>query len=229
MPIRRELNHDFFKKWSPEMAYVLGYFAADGSMVRNQRGAHFIEFTTVDPTLLSQVRKAVQSNHLISTRTRNDTKWKMQYRLQIGSKRWFESLSELGFTPAKSKKLCLPPTPKKYFGHFVRGYFDGDGSVHFNRYWSKWHKKRVWVFTSRFTSGCRLFLVNLHRKLCSHGLLGGYITRKTKGFELVFSRHDSLALHRLMYHTAPISPLYLPRKRHKLERAIRILKLRMRE
>ena len=28
MPISKTLNQDFFKTWSPEMAYVLGFFAA---------------------------------------------------------------------------------------------------------------------------------------------------------------------------------------------------------
>jgi len=44
MPIYKTKNENFFKKWTPEMAYVLGFFAADGSMVKNKRGACFIEF-----------------------------------------------------------------------------------------------------------------------------------------------------------------------------------------
>jgi|CXWL01.1.fsa_nt_gi hypothetical protein len=42
---------------------------------------------------------------------------------------------------------------------------------------------------------------------------------------MVFSWHDSLALYRLMYHTAPITNLLLSRKREKLEKAIQVLKL----
>jgi hypothetical protein len=48
MPIYRAKNENFFKKWSPEMAYVLGFFTADGNMLKNKRGAHFIEFNTTD-------------------------------------------------------------------------------------------------------------------------------------------------------------------------------------
>ena len=44
---------------------------------------------------------------------------------------------------------------------------------------------------------------------------------------LVFSRYDSLALYRLMYHTADAADLCLPRKREKLERAITVLGLDM--
>jgi hypothetical protein len=48
MSIYRAKNENFFKKWSPEMAYVLGFFTADGNMLKNKRGAHFIEFNTTD-------------------------------------------------------------------------------------------------------------------------------------------------------------------------------------
>jgi hypothetical protein len=41
----------------------------------------------------------------------------------------------------------------------------------------------------------------------------------------MFSRHDSLALYRLMYNTAGIASLFLPRKREKLELAIKALEL----
>ena len=37
------------------MAYVLGFFAADGTMIANNRGAHFIEFHSTDKQLLKQV------------------------------------------------------------------------------------------------------------------------------------------------------------------------------
>ena len=225
MSIAKTLNQDFFKTWTQEMAYVLGYFAADGSMLRNSRGAHFIEFTTTDRVLFTHIQKIVQSNHKISTRQRKSVKWKTQYRLQIGSKEWFADLEVLGFTQNKSSSLRFPKVPKKFFGDFVRGYFDGDGCVHFKEYWSKERKKNIWVFVTLFTSGSRSFLDTLHVKLLEYGIKGGRIGTKESGHDLVLSRHDSLALYRLMYHTAEVSDLYLPRKRGKLEEAIKVLKL----
>lgn len=207
------------------MAYVLGYFAADGSMSLNTRGAHFIEFVSTDQSLIQQVRRAVGSTHSVTVRDRGGANWKTQYRLQIGSKEWFADLSCLGFTQAKSNTLQFPNIPEALIGGFVRGYFDGDGCVYLGEHYSKWHKKKVWVFTTRFTSGCKAFLEDLHLKLASSGLVGGYLTHKNRGFELVFSRHDSVALYRLMYHTGLESDLFLPRKREKLERAIRVLRL----
>ncbi|MDE1944444.1 MAG: LAGLIDADG family homing endonuclease, partial [Patescibacteria group bacterium] len=122
MSIRRSLDSDFFKKWTPEMAYVLGYFAADGSMLRNKRGGHYIEFTTTDRRLLEIVRRAARGTQRIALRPSRNEKWKPEHRLQVGSKTWFEDLTRLGFTQAKSRSLRFPPVPAALIGHFVRGY-----------------------------------------------------------------------------------------------------------
>ena len=225
---KRTLNQDFFKNWTPEMAYVLGYFAADGSMLKNSRGGYYIEFTSTDRILLEHVKNSAGANQKISKRVRDARDkpvWKTTYRIQIGSKEWFDSLTMFGFTQHKSKSLRFPQVPAEVLGSFVRGYFDGDGCVYFGEHFSKWHGRKVWVFTTIFTSGCRDFLEVLHEKLKKQGVLGGRIGTKKRGYELVLSRHDSLALYRLMYHTAKVARLYLPRKRDKLEKAIQVLGL----
>lgn len=225
MSMRRELNQDFFKEWSPEMAYVLGFFAADGSMLLNNRGAHFIEFTITDRIVLEHIQRVTGSTHHIAERERGGN-CKTAYRLQIGSKEWFEDLSRLGFTQNKSKRLPLPKIPKAYFGDFVRGYFDGDGCVYFNHLSFADRKKPRWILMTLFTSGCRPFLQSLWDGLKKHGICGGSIKNKARGFELAFSHKDSVALHRVMYHTGKNPELHLPRKRIKLENAIRDLRMR---
>jgi len=223
--MRRSLNQDFFKEWSPEMAYVLGFFAADGSMLRNKRGAHFIEFTITDLIVLKMIQKVTSSTHKIQERKRRSSAWKTQYRIQIGSKEWFEDLTHLGFMQNKSKKLPFPKIPKEYFGDFVRGYFDGDGCVYFKHLQYADRKNIRPILMTLFTSGCRPFLQSLWDALKMHGVYGGSLKKKAHGFELVFSHRDSLALHRAMYHTVEVSKMFLPRKRNKLEQAIKVLGL----
>lgn len=223
--MHRELNHDFFKKWSPEMAYVLGFFAADGSMLKNSRGGHFIEFNITDEITLLQIRIAIGSNHRITKRPSRDPKWKDIYRIQIGSKVWFEDLTRLGFTQHKSNTLRFPKVPRKCLGDFIRGYFDGDGCVYFKQLKYADRKYKRWVLLTLFTSGSRGFLEDLHTVLRTFGVKGGSLRKKVRGFDLSFSHHDSLALYRLMYHTGKVSDMFLPRKREKLERAIEVLGL----
>lgn len=204
------------------MAYVLGFFAADGSMVRNKRGAHFVEFQVTDKQILVDIRKIIGSNHKITSRVR-DERWKTNHRLQIGSKEWFFDLQKLGFTQAKSNTLKFPMIPKKYFSHFVRGYFDGDGGVYFKKHKTKARKNPRWVFCSRFTSGSRKFLEDLLLVLKSRGIKGGFISVKikTKGFDLVLSHHDSVALCHLMYNNARC--IYLKRKYRTFKKALKTL------
>lgn len=223
--MHRDLNHDFFKKWSPEMAYVLGFFAADGSMLLNKRGAHFIEFTITDRIVLEQIQRVTGSTHRIAERERGGN-CKTAYRLQLGSKEWFTDLSNLGFMQNKSKRLPLPKIPRAYFGDFVRGYFDGDGCVYFNRLRFADRKEPRWILMTLFTSGCRPFLQSLLDTLRKNGICGGSIKNKSRGFELTFSHKDSVALCRLMYHTGKTLELYLSRKRNKLENAIQALRMR---
>ncbi len=207
------------------MAYVLGFFAADGSMIKNNRGAHFIEFTITDRIVLKEIKEAVGSTHKIKKRDRNPGVWKPQYRLQIGSKEWFADLLQFGFIQNKSNTISFPDVPRPYLGDFVRGYFDGDGCVYFKKHYAKERKKKIWVFTTIFTCGSRSFLEDLLTTLMGFGIKGGHISKKNRGYDLVFSRYDSLALHRVMYDTVDTSGMFLPRKRKKLERAVKVLGL----
>lgn len=52
------------------------------------------------------------------------------WRLLLFSKHMCNTLNNLGMIPAKSLKLKFPEwLDKKLYSHFIRGYFDGDGSL----------------------------------------------------------------------------------------------------
>lgn len=220
MPITRAVNQNFFKTWTPNMAYVLGFFTADGSMYRTNRSTHFIEFQITDKELLEKIRKAFGSNHKITVRKR-DPRWKTIYRLQIGSKQIFNDLLRRGLYPNKSRTIRLPKVPKKYFSHFLRGYFDGDGCIHIGRYWRKDRKKWKTQITMNFTSGSRMLLKDLLFTLIPY-VKGERLGKKTRGYELVFSRHDSVALFNLMYHNISTG-IFLKRKLKTFQKALKII------
>lgn len=209
------------------MAYVLGFFAADGYMWTSSRGAKFFGFQITDKELLYTIRKHLESTHKISARLGKKKGWSDCYRLQIGSLEMFEDLLRLGMTPAKSNTLLFPTIPPKYQPAFVRGYFDGDGNVYFKSHYMKARRKHEWAFTSRFTCNSRTFLESLHALLRRNGVRGGVIRTKSngRGVELVLSRRDSLALYNFMYNNAPVD-LQLARKRTIFETAIDTLRMR---
>lgn len=224
MPILRTKNEDFFKKWSPEMAYVLGFFAADGNMSPHSNGGRYIEFTSCDKELIEKIRHLIKSNHKISGRIRSINQ-KNAYRIQIGSMVLYGDLISLGLTPNKSLTVKFPKIPADYLSDFVRGYFDGDGCVYFRKNRAKDRGKLRWVFQTRFTSGSKKFLDGLHAVLKSHKICrGGCLYNKNRGYELVFSHNDGLALSRFMYDNVS-AEMYLERKYKTFQKAFKTLNL----
>lgn len=215
------------------MAYILGYFAADGTMVKHKNGGCFIEFHSTDKYLIQCTRSLLKSNHVIGVRLPKLGKknWKTAYRLQIGSTEIFSDLAKLGFTQNKSSVLAMPRVPQKYLPDFVRGYFDGDGCIYFKHLKFADRKLPRRILQSLFTSGSRSFLQDLHKVLKKHGVEGGSLKTKHRdsGYELLFSFRDSLALYKFMYNTALDTGLYLPRKYTLFRKAIRTLYPDLRE
>ncbi|MDP3697210.1 MAG: LAGLIDADG family homing endonuclease [Candidatus Taylorbacteria bacterium] len=213
MPIHKEVNQDFFKKWLSKMAYVLGFFTADGNMIRNKRGAHFIDFYITDRDILEKIKKLLGSNHKISIRDRRkvNPNYKIGYRLQIGSKMMFNDLINLGLMPNKSKVVRMPSVPSKYVSHFVRGYFDGDGHVSASEYQKKDRKNKSRIIITGFTSGSKIFLEGLRKVLKDYAVTKGGTFFYTQGYRLCFSIQDSLKLYNFMYKDS--GTLYLDRKK----------------
>jgi len=219
MPIYKKVNVNFFKKWSSDMAYVLGFFMADGSIDINPRGSHYLSIQICDKELLESIKEALGSNHKISIRkgfeNEND-----KYRLQIGRKEMFQDLIKLGVNQQKAYTMKMPNVPKKYFGDFVRGYFDGDGNV-WSGFVHKERKTQTLVIHTVFTSCSQNFLNSLHNRILKNGILGGCISCKKNAFCLKYSINDSLKLYKIMYNGLDNS-LFLSRKKSRFEKFIKM-------
>ncbi len=56
--------------------------------------------------------------------------YKNQYRLLFFSSHMCATLKSIGMVPNKSLVLKFPDIPEHLFSHFIRGYYDGDGSIY---------------------------------------------------------------------------------------------------
>jgi len=119
------VNENFFKKWTPEMAYVFGFFCSDGNVSSDGSNCS-IHIHSKDTPILKEIIVAMDSNHPIS-------RYSNSSYLKIYNKILCKYLIELGCMPKKSIKLQFPCIPHRFLSHFIRGYFDGDGSIHFNK------------------------------------------------------------------------------------------------
>jgi len=204
------------------MAYVLGFFAADGNMLVNKRGAHFIEFPSTDKEIVYKIRDALKSNLIVSEYQPKDKNNRRRYRLQIGSKEIYNDLLKFGMMPRKSKLMGFPSIPDEYLSHFVRGYFDGDGNVTVTTYVRKnRNNKLTTTILSGFISGSKNFLEGLFLKLKEvANISSGSLYYYGRGYRLYFSVRGSLALYGFMYKNS--DNFYLPRKKKIFEKYFKI-------
>jgi len=200
------------------MAYILGFFAADGYITHNKRGAYFWCIQITDKDILEKIKKIIQAEHKISSRIPKRKTEKTLYRLQIGSKEMCHDLYKLGFKERKTKNLALPNVPKKYLPDFSRGYFDGDGNV-----WVGFRStKRVRptpVINTVFTSCSKEFLEELESGFLNAGIPQGALRKGTGNYyRLVYSINGSLKLYDFMYNGCIEDSLFLSRKKRIFEK-----------
>lgn len=120
-----DVNENYFKIWTPNMAYVLGVIASDGCVYNNQIR---IGVSLNDIKWLEDIKLEMGVSNKIYKREKDSIAL-----LCIYSKTMTEDLKALGITSNKSKTLTFPNIPKEYDSHFIRGYFDGDGWVGFSK------------------------------------------------------------------------------------------------
>jgi hypothetical protein len=133
-PRRYRLAETFFKEWTSEMAYVLGWLFSDGN-VDSELRTFRIKLAIKDIDILRKIRHVLGSNARISIVSQVLPSKKSVNRyalLAIHSRQVCKDLMALGCTPKKTKKFIAPGMPFSMASHFMRGYFDGDGSISFN-------------------------------------------------------------------------------------------------
>jgi len=218
MPIYKEINIKFFRKWTSPMAYILGFIYADGNIIYTKRNTWFLSIQITDKEILEIIKREMNSSHTISER-KSAENHKPLYRLQIGSKNICEDLIRIGLTERKSKTMVLPTIPNKYFSDFLRGYFDGDGGIWIGLK-NKKQNTKTFIISTFFTSGSKDFLISLKKKLAKNGLVGGSLVKKERGFDLKYSVKDSLILYKIMYNSK--YSLFLNRKKERFEKYIKM-------
>ena len=116
----------------PEKAYWLGFFCADGSLWKN--GCQLcIVLSWKDRKHLEKFAKLFDSPiKKICSFDKRTNKVYVRARCVLSSTHMWKTLVSKGVPVNKTEKLdgvVLDYIPKTLKSHFVRGYFDGDGSV----------------------------------------------------------------------------------------------------
>jgi hypothetical protein len=123
------LNEDYFEKIdTEEKAYFLGLLYADGC--NNEKTLVRISLQEEDREILEKLNESIGSNRPIYRAIKGGNR-KPQCSLYFFSKKLSDDLRKLGCIKHKSLKKKFPleqDIPSNLLRHFLRGYYDGNGS-----------------------------------------------------------------------------------------------------
>lgn len=186
------VNEDFFKTWTAEMAYIMGYIFTDGNInwkPEKSYRALTITASEKDKKHLEKIRLKLKSTKelLYSKSTKS-------YRLIVNNKTICTDLMKLGLTPRKSLTVRFPKVSEKCLRHFIRGVIDGDGNVRYVK------RKRSPYFEITVSSGSKAFLEEMAEKISSSlGINGKVRKNKNDVFILQYSCRRGLDLAKWVY------------------------------
>ncbi len=205
-----DINENFFAEWSLEMAYVLGLIITDGCVSKSGT----ISLSMNDRELLEKVKKTMSSEHKIESSKHQEG----LYYFHFARKKLVADLLNLGIYPRKSLTVKFPDVPQDFVASFIRGVFDGDGSVMFKK------KSKNYPLVTKFCSGSKHFIDNLEIKLQELGMPKRKIyQQKTKNgiyHTIVYGHRDSKELFKILYKNTE-NKLFLERKYNKFLQGLR--------
>ena len=169
-----------------EKAYWLGFMCADGYISQSKDGCEAsIELQIGDIDHLKKFNKSLKGNVEIGTRERylgfkdNRKSYKLykQCNIRLYSKQIVEDLYNNGCVYNKSDKLKLSKVSDDLFFHYLRGYFDGNGSV-----LSQTNRKRNYI-RFNFTTASYDFITELRETLYNKYNITSYIVQEKIRYE----------------------------------------------
>lgn len=135
-------NEDYFNIVDDEhKAYWIGFIYADGNLTKNRLR---IEVQSRDVEIINNIKSDLGStNKIIASKNEK----KNNFAIGFCSNKMAKDLNKYGVIENKTFKLKNTPNiPHHLIRHFIRGYFDGDGTVYIN---SKQNSLRIGFYGTK--------------------------------------------------------------------------------
>lgn len=201
-----KVNDFFFDKEGPEMAYILGLLASDGTIRKNSNEVK-LTLCAEDYNFLCDLQKLVGGRPI---KIYEDNKGYKNATWEFTSQHIKEKLAEYNIIPEKTFKLVFPKKlNKKYWIDFIRGYFDGDGSIST----AGPHAIR-WQLCSA-TKSILETIVNFLEE--EYNIPKTSILTRQQNKPLYYCQYSSIPTRKIYHVLYSENCLYLPRKRKKFE------------
>lgn len=179
---RFQINDNYFSAQSPNMVYLLGFLAADGC-VYARNNCIKIGLSSVDKPFLEQINREIESTYYIHDYVTN--KGFAVSELRFSSYQIKQDLALYNIVPKKTYSFTFPSNiEEKYIRDFIRGYFDGDGSISSAGQGIRWqvcsHTKDVLIHILDFFSTRGIPKINICQDRRNGSYYIQYSTNSTK-------------------------------------------------
>lgn len=198
-----------YDKQNHDSAYVLGLFAADGTVARDEN-MMCLELQQNDREILEQVNLVLQNERPVKDYTcSNGYK---NSKLYFFSKKMKQDLAFYDIIPNKTYEAddFLKNIRLEYFWDFIRGYWDGDGSITQGNAAIRWQIDGICLKTLQHMQSIMLNKYHIETQIVHEPdekstvpkyRLYCYSQEKCKKiFELMYQHKDCIKLHRKYNH-----------------------------
>lgn len=214
----KELYKDskYFSNQSPNMAWLLGFIASDGT-VRKSKNEIKIGLAIKDKEILDKIKQELKLQVEVKTYTANNgydccsLTWTCEQHKK--------DLSKYSIIPNKTFVLKPPyKLEKKFWIDYIRGYFDGDGSVNnINNRALRWQicsasKEILQWMINFFYEEYNIPKVRIYEKVNPSG---------NKLYYFQYSTNSAKQIYSILYNTN--STLCLKRKKDKFEEILSLI------
>lgn len=125
-----DINHNYFKIQTPDMAYWLGILSSDGCIASN-KNLIYIELQRTDKELLEKLNNSINNEREIKDYYNNSRNYENS-KLYFYSQEIKGDLATYHIIPNKTynKDFIFPEKlQEEFYPDYIRGLFDGDGSI----------------------------------------------------------------------------------------------------
>jgi hypothetical protein len=131
-----KIVNNFFEKIDNSIkSYILGLLYADGTMYKNKNNEYHkqVRLKLTDIDLLEDVNKALNYDKPLLQYKKEKEHHKDFKVLIICNHKIYDDLIKIGIYKNKTFDCKLPVIDDNLMHHFIRGFFDGDGTIYHNK------------------------------------------------------------------------------------------------
>lgn len=150
------VEENYFNNQSDNVFYIIGFTMADGNIEISSEIKQRIRYCIAekDKEVLEFIAKEISPQSPIRIYNRKNNR--IEANLSLFSNKLCNDIKNFGIIPNKTRKEELINIPEKYKYSYLRGLFDGDGTIGLYNY-----SNNRRIVNIRFYSASRIFLENL--------------------------------------------------------------------